>query len=144
MFETVNIETVEPMWLYVRHHNNVQPWDARNLEPAVDEKLLEMQREFGIDLKRLDEWIGLYCLDSSLDDGRHSHSGRPFRDQVDLMYQVAALNDQIMLLERQLDTAPCDPGEKEEIGQLLRQQKLKRGACLQRMRAAGACDAFAE
>ncbi len=133
MFETLNIQTASPRWLYVRHHHTVQPWDTGNAAPADHSALLELQQSFGIDLDKLDRWIQSYCSSA----GTPGHTGRPFRDQVDVIFHLTALNLQIALLERQLDQRTNEPDACKQLRDLLSAQKIKRTDFLEKMQTGG-------
>ena len=94
-FEVISLPTKVPMWIYSRHDEAVESWNAAQgmQMPASFRERLESL--FGIAWKKLDEWLQLYPPAARTTKQFNFSAAQ----QYDLMFQIAALNREIRALE---------------------------------------------
>jgi Putative rhamnosyl transferase len=90
-FEILSPPSKEPMWVYSRHDETVESWNARQgmqMPTSFDNRLENM---FGIEYKRVEKWL----LDHPPKEATEKQFNPSAALQYDLMFRIAALNRQI-------------------------------------------------
>jgi hypothetical protein len=135
-FAIDELESDNPMWIYVRHERSSESWgagDARPLDAAMTELL---ERRFGIDMER----VRRLRTDPPADkQNLASHIGRSFGSHVDRLYRLAAINRQIDALERRVEVTDAS-GTNQANGalcDLLARRKAERAKAITAFREAG-------
>jgi hypothetical protein len=94
-FEVLSIPSREPMWIYSRHDEAVESWNASQGMPmpvSFDER---WEKVFGIDCKKIDQWL----LDYPTNEESKTFSSSAAL-QYDLMFRIAIWNRKIRALEK--------------------------------------------
>jgi hypothetical protein len=94
-FEVMSLPSKQPMWIYCRHEETVESWNAKQGMPvpaSFDERL---ENAFGIDLKKVNKWL-LDYPPQNISEKRYNPSAGI---QYDLMFRIAIWNRKIQVLE---------------------------------------------
>jgi len=95
-FEVISLPCKEPMWIYSRHDETVESWNAMQgmqMPASFDDRL---QNAFGIDLEKVDKWLSDYPPQKIIEK-RFNPSAAV---QYDLMFRIAIWNRKIQVLEK--------------------------------------------
>jgi hypothetical protein len=94
-FEIMSLPSKQPMWVYCRHEETVESWNAKQGMPvpaSFDERL---QNTFGIDLEKVNKWLSDYPPQNI----SQKHFNPSAAIQYDLMFRIAIWNRKIQALE---------------------------------------------
>jgi hypothetical protein len=137
-FELAEIAGDLPMWLWVRHDEATQPWDAqaaRSVDCAGDQRLAET---FGIDLHKVQRWREKYYSEARADSLPRTYAGRDAASQYDRIFRIAALNRQIEALgRRRQKLAATGSAEDKTLGDMIAQNRAQRAALIEVLRSNG-------
>jgi hypothetical protein len=105
-FEVVLPALKDPMWIYSRHDEAVEYWDARDGMPmptSFDDRLENM---FGIERAKVDKWLHDYPPTKGIEKQFNPSAAL----QYNLMFRIAAWNRQIQILERGSNRSDINTG----------------------------------
>jgi hypothetical protein len=134
-FEVSEIAADRPMWIYTRHDRTTQPWEPPATEPMKASIGCLLDKDFGIDLDKVQQWRENYCSQAGAEAVAAGHTGRDVGAQYDRVFKIAALNRQIKTLKRRQD----EPSDARNVflEATIARSESQRVSLIEELRAAG-------
>ena len=95
-FSCIEIETEEPMWVYTRHTGTEISWSLPKENHGTGERTY-FSKKFNINFADLNR--EMIISEEYLQKAKVAHSGISVAKHQNILFQIAALNDQIIALE---------------------------------------------
>jgi hypothetical protein len=121
-FEVISAPSKEPMWIYSRHDETVESWNAgqgMQMPNSLDDRWDNM---FGIDRKKVDKWLADYPPKQQVAKQFNPSAAL----QYDLAFRISGWNRLVLVLEK-------DSTRKTENGGLANEALLKARAERERL-----------
>jgi hypothetical protein len=109
-FEAISLPSKEPMWIYSRHDEAVESWNARQGMQMPASFVERLEKMFGVECQRVDRWL----LDYPPKEETEKHFNPSAALQYDLMFRIAARNRQIRALEKAIMCNDVNGGRQND------------------------------
>jgi len=129
-FEVMSLTSKEPMWIYSRHDEAVESWDARQGMPMSASFAERLQGMFGVDCDKVDRWLQEYPPTTEIEKQFNPSAAR----QYDLMFRISAWNRQIQTLK---SAANRSEENGREANELLSEAQAQRARLVQEHKKGG-------
>src|SRR5262249_13228437 len=120
-FEVMSLPSKEPMWIYSRHDETAESWNAAQGMPMPNSFDDRLEKMFGVGCKKVDKWLLDYPPTQQVVKQFNPSAAL----QYDLMFRIAASNRLIRALEKDSIKGTNRGGEALSAAQVERERLIR-------------------